>query len=301
MPPPATVVSTLSSHSVRLSYPSSTTDSETQPKTAAGTLIGKGRIVSKLSLAGSATSATVSVDQPGDDVRRQQATLIAADRSLDLALWQTETIIGPLERPAPASDAGPGQIVYAAGKEPRLGIISRIEHTEPQVTPQLGLRLDQLPDDRLIVRRVSPSSASSDAGILEQDLLLSLGDRVVSQLADIRPVLVNYQPGDWISFRCQREDTQPVLSFGQLRHDPASLLLRSEFLDGNSGLLSQRRTGFAAVIQHDIAILAADCGGPLISPSGQLVAINIARRGRESTLAIPIATVIRFAESHLSR
>ena len=51
--------------------------------------------------------------------------------------------------------------------------------------------------------------------------------------------------------------------------------------------LSDRRTGFPAVLQHDTVLEPNQCGGPLIDLSGKAIGINIARAGRTESYAIP--------------
>jgi S1-C subfamily serine protease len=48
--------------------------------------------------------------------------------------------------------------------------------------------------------------------------------------------------------------------------------------------------------QHDSPVSAAQCGSPLVDLDGQIVGINIARAGRVSTLALPMATILPAIE-----
>jgi serine protease Do len=63
---------------------------------------------------------------------------------------------------------------------------------------------------------------------------------------------------------------------------------RLEYLDGRAGAISLRRTGFPDVVQHDIVLEPKECGGLLISSGGRIVGWNVARRARESSLALPL-------------
>ena len=56
--------------------------------------------------------------------------------------------------------------------------------------------------------------------------------------------------------------------------------------------LSKRRSDFPLALQHDSALNANDCGGPIVDISGRIVGINIARDGRVSSLALPNEIVI---------
>ena len=48
-----------------------------------------------------------------------------------------------------------------------------------------------------------------------------------------------------------------------------------------------RRTGFPAIIQHDMVLKPIDCGGPLVDLDGNVLGINIARAGRVESWALP--------------
>lgn len=61
-----------------------------------------------------------------------------------------------------------------------------------------------------------------------------------------------------------------------------------------TGELSKRRSGFRKVFVHDCAIAPNECGGPLTDINGRVLGINIARAGRESSYAIPLATILAF-------
>ena len=56
-----------------------------------------------------------------------------------------------------------------------------------------------------------------------------------------------------------------------------------EFEDFIGGKLSQRRTGFRRVLQHDTALLPHHCGGPVVDSQGRFVGVNIARAARTTS------------------
>ena len=57
------------------------------------------------------------------------------------------------------------------------------------------------------------------------------------------------------------------------------------------GELSEVRSGFQRVLQHDTVLKPEDCGGPVIDLSGDVVGVNVARAGRIETLALPAKQV----------
>lgn len=192
------------------------------------------------------------------------------------------------------ASASVGDLVYANAST--AGIVGRIEYSEPTAKPVLGCTL--LVDDQrgLIVEEVAENSAASDAKLVPEDRLVGFCGRPCLTLDDIGSAIAGMQPGDIVTFECLRAG-QRSEGVGRLRHRPEELLNRTEFLDGRSGALSHRRTGFTNVIQHDVAIGPSEIGGPLLDSDGRLVGINIARRSRESVLAIPIDSVLKLIEN----
>jgi len=146
---------------------------------------------------------------------------------------------------------------------------------------------------RILVTELSPNGSAVLAGLEVGDQLLRIDDTPVPTLIVVGNLLTPAQPGDWISIDVRRGE-QEIRVQAQLQHDPAQQFEKTEFLDGRVGDVSQRRSNFQAM-QHDIKIAPAACGGPLLDGSGRIIGINIARRARESTLAIPIADVLKIA------
>jgi len=67
---------------------------------------------------------------------------------------------------------------------------------------------------------------------------------------------------------------------------------RADFQNNMGSKLSDKRTGFPNILQHDSVLKPSDCGGPLVELDGKAVGINIARAGRVESYAIPSDTVL---------
>jgi len=190
-----------------------------------------------------------------------------------------------------------GQIVFSATGPTDVsaaGIISRERHKEPGGTARFGATM-MADGERIRIAELSPNGCAVMAGLLVGDELLRVDGRIVTSLTAVGNLLKVWRPGDWTSLDVKRGEME-FRVHAQLQHDPGQKFEKAEFLDGRSGRVSQRRDGFHAALQHDIAIDPAACGGPLFDVEGRLIAVNIARRGRESTLAIPIEVVLDFAQ-----
>ena len=193
-----------------------------------------------------------------------------------------------------------GQIVFSATGPtdiPTAGIVSRERHKEPGGTARFGATM--LADsERIRIAELSPNGSAVVAGVQVGDELLRVDGRMVTSLTEVSNLLKVWQPGDWTLLDIQRGEKE-FRMHAQLQHDPGQQFEKTEFLDGRSVRVSQRRGGFHSALQHDIAVDPTACGGPLFDIEGRLIAVNIARRGRESTLAIPIELVLREHQRRL--
>ena len=222
---------------------------------------------------------------------------VAVDRQRDLVFVRlhesSDMSVPPIGTPDAAA-LSVGSIVFS---DPRasIGIVARTDHQESAVTPRLGVEL-QLRSGNIFIEKVNPLGAASDAELLPGDRLMKIADADLANLNDVASALSNYQPGDLVVLDVER-DEQLFRRIGRLTFSANRLLQRANFLDGRAGELSRRRTGFSGVIQHDANLSPPQMGGPLVNSHGQWVGVNIARRGRESVLAIPADTVARVLKS----
>lgn len=197
----------------------------------------------------------------------------------------------------PVVSAAEFSLVFAASEksEPvRVGLITRRRHYEPRLNGKLGAVLDVDETSRAVrVKEVAPNSTASVAGLSKTCLIDSINGQPVKSLDNVGELLSEHQPGDWLQFQFRIAEKSST-NFARLQHDPAERFERTEFLDGRSGIVSERRSGFADVLQHDIELAPSHCGGPLIDSEGRVIGVNIARRARESSLAIPIEVVLQL-------
>ena len=232
------------------------------------------------------------------DDSKTNATLSALDRPRDIAILTLEapgkfTGVAGAAKAESKNDGLPvDRIVFSATSASEVsaaGIISRADHREPVLPARFGAKIDE-DSGSLRITELSPNGSAVTAGLRLGDQLLQLDGRAVTSLVAVGNLLQSCQPGDWISLDIKRGDQQFQVK-AQLQHDPGQQFEKTEFLDGRAGHVSQRRSDFHA-LQHDITIPPAACGGPLLDMDGHIIGINIARRARESTLAIPIGIVI---------
>ena len=239
------------------------------------------------------------------DGSKTTATLSKQDRTLDLAIltMKTPSKHGGIIRAGIAESGSDvslvGRIVFAATSPMNIsvaGIISREAHQEPSLPARFGATMQE--DGKHVgITELSPNSSAAFAGLQAGDELLQLDGKVITSLAAIGSLLEPCQPGDWIALTVKRGQKE-FETQAQLQHDPGQQFDKTEFLDGRTGRVSLRRSNFQAM-QHDIAKTPPACGGPLLDIDGHIIGVNIARRARESTLALPIDIVVQFANNQL--
>lgn len=263
-----------------------------------GTRLNSQYVVTKLSEIGACRTLSCRFA----DGTTTAAKVDKTDRTYDLALLklairrEDAEAIAELHATAGQSPVICGEIVYTAAALENIsgaGILTRTDHDEPKLPAKFGAVL-AVAGSGVQVTELSPNGSALLAGLQSGDMLLTIDATDVTSLQVVDELLGTRQPGDWISLVADRAHER-VTADVQLQHAPGQQFEKTEFLDGRAGNMSRRRSGFTAVLQHDIAIEPEACGGPLLNRNGHVIGVNIARRGREATLAIPIADVIEFS------
>ncbi len=266
-----------------------------------GTLLSESLVATKLS----ELSPNLPVQCRLDSGAACFASMIRSDAALDIAILKLADVqpnVPALIVPERIPDAGSShfrfQFVFAANNAVRVsraGIASRDAYAEPGLPCRFGAILKASKQAQaVIVTEVAPNGSAASAGLVDGSVIRTLDGSSVSSLEDVDRILSRRQPGDWLSIESFWNPDRHSATV-RLQHDPGEQFERAEFLDGRSGRVSERRSGFKGVLQHDIPISPEECGGPLFDASGRIIAINSARRARESTLAIPIADVLQLA------
>ncbi len=87
--------------------------------------------------------------------------------------------------------------------------------------PYLGLNLQSVPVNRVIVQAVVPSSPADQAGIGPGDLLLSLDGHQVASPGDVNRILAGLHPGDSVTLRLEQGPVA-ITAQVQLADSPAA-------------------------------------------------------------------------------
>ena len=142
------------------------------------------------------------------------------------------------------------------------------------------------PDTEARVGRVIPKTAAQQAGLKAGDLILKIDDKPVKDRAGLLGLLARTKAGQKITVRLKRGEKNldvPAI----LGAYPAGGRVNPQQVMG--GALSERRTGFDTIIQHDSILAPNQCGGAAVDADGKAVGINISRAGRVESYILPAA------------
>ena len=158
----------------------------------------------------------------------------------------------------------------------------------------LGILLGES-DNGTFIERVMPGGGGQRAGLQAGDIVAKVNDEEMKDRQMLIDTVRSHLAGEEITLEIQR---------GEERLTIKAVLGRMSDLTGGrpvvqnnlGGPLSERRTGFPSVLQHDSVVQPNQCGGPLLDSNGDAVGINIARAGRISTYALHADVVKQVVE-----
>ncbi|MEM6472313.1 MAG: PDZ domain-containing protein, partial [Planctomycetota bacterium] len=225
-------------------------------------------------------------------------TILGHDLPSDLALLKLDgarlkPIVWHNETPLVGSFlASPGVENLPNG----IGVLSAApyQHTQPHI--KFGAWFKNWFHGAPEIQSASDGGAARRAGLREGDVVVQLDDQRIENAQQLMSVLTERRVGDKVGVAVKREDQE-------LRIDLTLGAYRGRERQGQEivwGPLSDIRSGFETVLQHDTVLKPEQCGGPLIDLSGRAIGLNIARAGRVETLALPALEVQSLVASLLT-
>lgn len=205
---------------------------------------------------------------------------VSVSRSYDLALLKANRSLPTVNFRA-ASTPKPGSLLASSSLNAwplAVGVTS----SPPLEVPSEGKLGIIMQSASARVSKIVEDSAADRAGVQEGDIIVAIDKEPISSAAQLVERIQQQYPGDVVQLMVQRDGALVQLwaKLGRLSEYDEALL---EFEDFIGGKLSQRRTGFPRVLQHDTALLPRHCGGPVVDSHGRFVGVNIARAARTSS------------------
>jgi len=142
------------------------------------------------------------------------------------------------------------------------------------------------------VTDIQPGSASYDAGLRDNDVILKIAGKPTVDVASLVKVIREHRPGDQVTIEYQRNGisgtTQATFAGRGLAGERAA---RFKMMNRLGAVPSRRDGNFPSVFQHDTPLFPEQCGGPMVDLDGQVIGVNIARKGRAASFALPATHV----------
>ncbi|MDH3583328.1 MAG: PDZ domain-containing protein [Phycisphaerae bacterium] len=222
--------------------------------------------------------------------------IVTRDKANDLALLKIDASKLPVVRWADASRVDIGQWVAAPWPDGdntlRLGIVSARRRSIPRAGGVLGVILGQVHERHrgVVISQVMPNSAAAAVKLKVGDAITHVNGLVTDERTKLIKQVTSHAPGDTVKLKVRRGpkvlDLEATLGD---RNKTFGMFSKNRRV---SGPVSRRSDGFAAILQHDIALGPDACGGPLVDLEGKVVGINIARVNRSESFALPADLVV---------
>lgn len=217
------------------------------------------------------------------------AKLIGFDRPSDLALLRlTDAKLKPVQWQTETPSTGAFLASPNGDKLPLgVGILANPPYQHTRAKAFLGIQFADRGNGPAKLEKAIEHGAARAAGLLAGDLVVSFGEQKITSSDDLREGIGNHQPGDKVTVKVERDGKELTfqVTLGTNNSAPQS---GQEDVWGD---LSDVRSGFQQVLQHDTVLKPKDCGGPVVDLSGKALGVNIARAGRVETLALPAGKV----------
>ncbi len=257
-----------------------------------GTIISPdGYLVTKYSLL---QSDKVVVEQYNGE--KDTAELIGFDLPNDLAILKL-----PGNKSYPwidlnkANDAKLGAIIATVGNQNKAhhsGVCGKSSKPMDSVKGFFGVYFDK----SAAVSKVFKNQAAQKAGIIVSDKIQSINNKEISDYDELMEILSKTYPGQIISVSILRNNQQINLKVRLGDYFDEFDRVTSFLIP-----LHKRRRGFPLVFGHDMPIKLNEAGTPVINLNGDVLGINIARKSRVISYAIPSLHVFKTANKIINQ
>jgi serine protease Do len=220
------------------------------------------------------------------DGQTRAARIVGIHEPHDLAMLRVPGQLRNVVKFADSKSALAGAWVAAPGEGNTAATIGVVSVPTRKVNEAyLGVQID-ITASGLIVNGILKNSAASKAGLQTKDVLLKLNAIPLADADHLQQLIGDLKTGDSITLHVRRGDREHELR-AVLQNREQANDFRSEFQNRMGSLLSNRRSGYSVILQHDSVLRPIDCGGPLVDLKGRVIGVNISRAGRVETYAIP--------------
>ncbi len=187
--------------------------------------------------------------------------------------------------------------INSQGKVIHSGIVS-VGAREVSYTDKgyLGVGFDS---SKPIVGTISKGTPAEKGGLLPGDQLLKFNTSIIESRQDVYGFLKTTHPGQKVTIKVSRanEERELAVLLGK------SVKELSDYEKQHPAYRTkehERSDGFPNAFTHDMPLLLDEVGTPVVNLEGEIIGINIARKNRTSSFAIPLSSVLISVKSILS-
>ena len=258
---------------------------------ALGTVVGKGKVLTKLSDLQKERRPVMLVDSSG---RVYDAKVLFALPEHDLLMMDVPGL------PAPPIDlnsyvqAKEGDVIAAVsptGHVSDFGVVSVAQRSlRADDQPYLGIVSDPRWDgEGVMIGGVEAGSGAHRSGLMAGDVLMKLNGKPVDGMYSIRAAMVGVRPGETVPVEVRRRNQ--VIE-GKLLTGPRPRVMkfpqkRLDMMNSMGNRMSLKRDEFPLVIQSDMTLFPERAGCPVIDVNGKFVGLALSRAGRTETYILP--------------
>jgi S1-C subfamily serine protease len=144
--------------------------------------------------------------------------------------------------------------------------------------------------DGVVVEELASDSPAQKAGLLANDVILTVNNVGVAGTAGLKRIMASHRPGDVVTVRYSRNgrEAECQVCLASRRH----VQMNWDGEDFANHGTSLRTDNFPDVIQHDLPLNPEDMGGAAFDLHGRAVALNIARVNRVTNFALPLESFL---------
>ncbi len=258
---------------------------------ALGTVIGKGKVLTKYSDLRQERRPVMLVDARG---RVYDARVLFAMPEHDLIMLDVPGLQAPPIDMDAYVQAEVGDVIAAvppSGRVSDFGVVSVSQRSlRPDDQPYLGIVSDPgWRGEGVKIAGVEVGSGAQRSGLQAGDVMLKLNGKPVDGMYSIRAAMAGVTPGSQIPVEVMRngQTVQGNLLTGsrpKVRKFPQKRLQKMNSM-GNR--MSVKKDNFPLVIQSDITLFPERTGCPIIDINGKFVGLALSRAGRTETYILP--------------
>ncbi len=232
--------------------------------------------------------------------------VLAEDAAWDVALVKVDaTNLTPISF-AENSQVDIGTWVVSNGvstrfhRRPMLGIVSaKSREIPPEGGAVLGVQIKDHPKG-LLVEDVPDKTGAKEAGLIKGDILTMLATTAIKTRDDVMKFMKKCRVGEEleVTFLRENKEQKTKIKLAGRADTFGGPKTRNDSMSGN---VSQRRSGFPRVLQHDTIGDRHSAGGALLNLDGKCIGMNIARVNRCESFAIPVEELRELIKSLMEK